>query len=392
MLQLSKIKYKPMNSGELFRALDRLTRFKHPRIKYRRVFCDILINHLIEPKLNLKKIEELDDAELAALAAKIWNESADFLSGKWKVESGKLEQSGEWRVESGAVKHGNNPLSLWEREEFHCERLASNRNSGEGFNSTLHSPLFTLLKTEDSELFFIDKNTDILLNTNLNISGVLSLQCDMPDIPINLQRLFEIKNNFPLSTLHSPLEKPTLKKLREENGLKFPLEKIILCEGITEEILLPVFADILGYNFNKKGVHLISAGGKNQIARRYTEYKDSVKIPIFILLDEDAKEIEKILSPILQPKDKIHLIKQGEFEDILSKKTLQKVLKSEFGIPNANLSANEPMCKILTELLRINGAGDFKKADFAKKVKNVLNKKSEITAELVNIVNGIRDL
>jgi len=35
---------------------------------------------------------------------------------KWKIET-------EWGF----------PLSLWERVEFHCERLASNRNSGEGF-------------------------------------------------------------------------------------------------------------------------------------------------------------------------------------------------------------------------------------------------------------------
>ena len=34
---------------------------------------------------------------------------------------------------------------------------------------------------------------------------------------------------------------------RSNFGLKFPVEKVIIAEGITEEILLPKFAQICGY-------------------------------------------------------------------------------------------------------------------------------------------------
>lgn len=42
---------------------------------------------------------------------------------------------------------------------------------------------------------------------------------------------------------------------REALGVKYPLKKIVIAEGITEEILLPKFAKINEHNFDKSGIH-----------------------------------------------------------------------------------------------------------------------------------------
>ena len=40
-----------------------------------------------------------------------------------------------------------------------------------------------------------------------------------------------------------------------------------IVEGITEEILLPVFSKLLGYDFYAHGIQIIPAGGKNQVVK-----------------------------------------------------------------------------------------------------------------------------
>ena len=44
------IKIKPLNKKQLILYFDRLTRFKYPEIKFKRVFSDIILKNLISPK------------------------------------------------------------------------------------------------------------------------------------------------------------------------------------------------------------------------------------------------------------------------------------------------------------------------------------------------------
>ena len=43
-----------MDREDIYLSLDRLTRFKNPEIKYRRVFYDIILKHLVQPSLSVK--------------------------------------------------------------------------------------------------------------------------------------------------------------------------------------------------------------------------------------------------------------------------------------------------------------------------------------------------
>ena len=97
----------------------------------------------------------------------------------------------------------------------------------------------------ENSIFLLDDNINDLLKNKINYKTALAL-IDTEEIPLNLKWL---------KSLACAVD---IKQTREQFSLLYPLEKIIICEGITEETLLPVFADILGYNFNRNGVYVLS--------------------------------------------------------------------------------------------------------------------------------------
>ena len=76
------MKYKYLTKEQIIISLDRLTRFKNTREKYLRVFSDILVACLIEPKLKKSDIENLDFAILTDYVSEILNSSIELLSPK----------------------------------------------------------------------------------------------------------------------------------------------------------------------------------------------------------------------------------------------------------------------------------------------------------------------
>ena len=65
---------------------------------------------------------------------------------------------------------------------------------------------------------------------------------------------------------------------------------------------------------------------------------------------------------------------------------------NEFQISISELKTDQPMCKTLEDILKSHGVGDFKKADFAKKMANILQKDYHISDELVNIITRLKNL
>lgn len=61
---------------------------------------------------------------------------------------------------------------------------------------------------------------------------------------------------------------------------------LILVEGETEELALPVWLDQLGFNCNLCGVSIVRVNGKNQIPK-YWRLFSSFKIPLIIVVDDD---------------------------------------------------------------------------------------------------------
>jgi hypothetical protein len=235
----------------------------------------------------------------------------------------------------------------------------------------------------------------------INSSIETSIECDA-DYTIN-RRLLECENS--LFNLDEQVQilleneinyAPIIPLVEARRGGKlcFPPRKIILTEGITEEILLPEFAKFCGYDFEQNGVHIISAGGKNQVVKYFYRLYESLKIPIFVLFDNDAAQNSCEITPKLRPGDKIHLIENGEFEDLLPisliKKTLNYSLKNFYKVEESDLVQGLPMVKILEEFFKRQGLNEFKKSDFAQLVKKNISSEADVSAEIRLIIEGIK--
>lgn len=320
---MKNIKLKPLTKEQIIISTDRLTRFKFTETKYMRVFKDILVNNLIEPKYKKTEIDNLDYAEITRLAEFIIN--------------------------------------------FSLKELGVNIENSNRINKEL--------KDYENYLFKLDDNTNKFLENNINYDGITVL-AENSDVK-NLQWFNSLKTDSDRILM------------RENHSLKYPLSCVLICEGITEETLLPEFARICGYDFDKNGVFVISAGGKNQVVKTFYQLAEFLKIPIFVLLDSDADENYREILPKLRANDKIHIIKHGEFEDILPVHLLEKTLT--YATRNISLTENEKIedgktVEYLTEFFKHRGLHEFKKAEFAAMVKFNISDKTDVSDEIREII------
>lgn len=241
-----------------------------------------------------------------------------------------------------------------------------------------------IIKNDEEKIFYLTNEDREFLNSKIDFLALINL-LNENTLPLNLKRL-KFQNNL------------TSNETREKYATLFPVSKVVLVEGITEEILLIEFAKILGLDFKKEGIFVLGAGGKNQVARKYYKLIEEIKIPIFILLDSDAIEIANLIIPKLRNKDKLHLIKTGEFEDILTGKLIKNALNFHFAqnmLNNENeFEENGHAVVELHDCFKNNGWGEFKKADFAKIIREYLHqaKNPPVSDELKLITDEIKNL
>ena len=236
-----------------------------------------------------------------------------------------------------------------------------------------------IIENYENSVFINDDETKKYLKNSINFDLFIPLIDE--SCPINLRWLKAISKNTDLI------------KLRHENGYKFPIEKVLLVEGITEEILLPAFSKYLGFDFYKEGIQIIPAGGKNQVVKMYYKLIEELKLPIFILLDKDAEENISQIKPKLRDIDKIHLVSCGEFEDLLPKTLIIKTVNNELNnfasISQEDLDKELPTAKNLENIFKTKGLHEFKKADFAKMVRDNITEDSDISPEISSIIMEI---
>lgn len=320
------MKYKKLTKSQIIISIDRLTRFKPVEEKYLRVFKDIIVSNLIEPKYKKSALDNMDNEQVRDIATEIFNSS--------------LEQSPELYI-----------------NEY--------------------------LKTYETKIYNISEDAKKLLDNKLNFSEAIKL-IDKTDVQ-NLQWLKDIAD-----------KKDTIIE-RQTNGTLYPIEKIVIAEGITEEILLPKFSDLCGYNFDRNGVKIIAAGGKNQVVKLYYKLYLDLNLPVFILLDKDAESNEELINHKLRKQDKVYLLDSGEFEDLLPKNLIVNTINNEFKnfvkTTAAELFKEElSTVKILEEFFKEKCLHEFKKAEFATRIKQQTTSVSDISEEVKKIIDEIKAL
>ena len=343
------MKFKNLKKEQIIISLDRLTRFKNTKEKYLRVFSDILISCLIEPKLKKTDIEKMDYNLMAGYVSEIFNTSINnFL-----------------------------PINTID-------------------NAARQNNVNSYIKDYENSIFNNDDDTQKLLNNNINYDAAIKLidtEC-----PIFLKWLKQMV--FIASSFHNTVDQyqyeqfiDISKQSRKDLLLKYPIEKVLLVEGITEEILLPAFSKFIGYDFYANGIQIIAAGGKNQVVKKYYELTNQLKLPVFVLLDKDAEDNIQQIKPKLRQQDTIHLVSCGEFEDLLPKSLIIKTVNSHFknflAITETDLNKDVATAKILEEIFKTKGLHEFKKAEFAKLVRENISENIDITPEINDIINEI---
>ncbi len=330
-----KLKYKFLTKDELIINLDRLSRFKLPEESFNRVFISILINCLISPKYSKKELENLSADIISDYVKTIWNSSVKNLFPNFDNNN-----------------YTNNALKMTVQIPFKIT----------------------------------DERTKTFINTKLILSPILN-SLDINSVPLNLKFLIMADK------IDEKLSNICIDNLRSKYSLKFPIKKLIIVEGITEENLLPVFAKKLGYDFDKLGIYILGAGGKSKSPSLYIKLRDKLNIPVILLFDNDAVSVCNTLKKQLKRNDKIIVINNGEFEDILSLNLIKRTLNKEFTLSEPiimeDLHKYNKMCDNLEYFFRTRNIGEFKKSKFSQLIAQNIKYDTDITEDVKKIINDI---
>lgn len=416
ILQLDEIVFKPMSYKELFISLERLLRFKNPFIKTDRVYREIIFKHLIFPKINLKKYSELPIGTILALVQNIWNTSVSLLTNCDSKDYDlntylAFEEIKEFKVKETLNKIivSSNFQGLLQPGETTFEELIS--ETPESFlrlielfehNGINYNKNYCGLNDFDNltKLYFACK-----LAYPLQIQSFLALTQKDENITLNISRISwlnklikKYKLNLDNPSLKEKLEKIYLKAedYRVEYSFQKPLKLIVLVEGITEELVLPVFADKSGINAHKFGIKIIACGGKNQVAKLYNRMKKETNLPIFIILDSDAFEIAEHIKQTIRKKDELFLIAEGEFEDILPDELICRAVNSYYAlsgeIEKTDIIQSQRKTESLINIWKQKGFGDFRKVEFAQIISENILSTEDLSSQMLNIIENIKKM
>lgn len=332
-------KYKLLTFDELVINLDRLSRFKLPDLSFKRVFFDIINKCLISPKYSKNELESADFNLISHIVQKIWNDSVS---------------------------------------KFSCQ-----------YPKAPDIALNTLRYLINYTFKNLNENTKILLNTDLLFSPVLK-NINYDNAVYNLK--FLIKADNEIKSIDN-INLTNLKRIRNKYGLYYPLEKVLIVEGITEEILLPVFAEKINHNFSKEGIYILGAGGKSKSPALYLKLKEKLNLPLILLFDSDAFEICSNLNNILLKKDKYILIEKGEFEDILSPNLIKRTLNNQYQPASPllikDLKRYDKMCDNIEFFFKSRHLGEFKKSSFAKLLASNIKYHTDSSEDIKKILLSI---
>lgn len=301
---------KSMDIAQMVLALDRISRFKFPEKKLKRVYVETICAHLISPSFKKTDIEKFDYESLTQLFTEIWN---------YSIFQNFDETSNNYDLNKKYVD-----------EEKKCYKLSSE---------------------------------------------ILNLMPNKVDFYTLVKNIKNVPNNF--------------------DNYKTP-QKIVLTEGITEEILMPVFSKIYGYDWDENYVKIVGIGGKSRILNQYRIFKEQLKIPVFVLMDLDAISIYEQISFELRSVDFAHLVSIGEIEDIIPVNFFKNALNSEYKLQSKisvkDFKPDLKMVENLHNIFKENGFGEFKKSKVAELIKQTITPKSVLSEELIEILNQIKNL
>jgi hypothetical protein len=186
---------------------------------------------------------------------------------------------------------------------------------------------------------------------------------------------------------------------RHQLPASFLPRRVLLVEGPTEQIVIPHLAQCLGLNLAARAIMLVSAGGANQLMRRYMHYRELVALPIDCILDGDVASHGEALSEHLRDQDHLYILSSSEMESVFSLEQL--TLIANCYLENHREGSIQPEIKIsdwqrnvstkeaLERLWRKRGLGSFDKIGFARAVAKSIRWPAQVPIEIKAIIEKI---
>lgn len=138
---------------------------------------------------------------------------------------------------------------------------------------------------------------------------------------------------------------------------------VILVEGPAEEYLIPVFGELLGYEFDELGISVCSVSGTNFLPYVRLLGKEGFRIPFAVLTDLDPKDDGKSLGGPRVLRLLGALMEPEEYEALSDDERLERAPQRGIFLNNHTLEidlfksgCHESMCNTLIELTENNAA------------------------------------
>lgn len=174
---------------------------------------------------------------------------------------------------------------------------------------------------------------------------------------------------------------------------------LLLVEGPTDALLIPHLAGCLAVDFSELGVMVLPAGGSNQVLRRFLDLRDLTAIPMVVVVDSDAGQQAEVLADALRDRDRLHVLKSGEIEDVFADEVLVGLVNEHLKsqrlvklIEISDLQKGGRRTQILDRLWRDRGLGSFDKIGFARTIVEKLHDPAQVPQDVVEIVESVKFL
>ena len=313
---------------------------------------DKSINYYLDSEINKFKEEVLSEKN----SDELYQTLSEFLPEFKKIE---LDIHQEPKINLNINVHLLNSKG----QEISLEKM------GDGTNRRTTMALFKHKQDKDDLCYVFDEpDTHLHIKAQLDIFRLFKdLTSDNKQViltthspylinevnPNDIKLLFlDSDNKSNIKTLTEETESDFLKNLGISNVDLFFTNKLIIVEGESEELFLPIFYEkIFGYPISHKFIKIVKADGIDDISNFVRIIKDTFpSTNIFILMDNDASDKEENkLDMIIRKYDDIsqeNIFRLGkiEFEDSFSDEVLVKSINDylkEIGCEDKEISVEQ---------------------------------------------------
>jgi hypothetical protein len=391
-----RFSFKPPGWDNLVASANRLLKFEFPTIRNIKVCERLIKTNVLSTGLSKKALETLPLNSLETIYANLWRAwlgESVTLADEWlslfllaeDLDGFQLDAMVEQDVEQLGLRDQGTMHSYYYRGELNREQMTTFL-AGHGYRTDYLVPAekleiaYLICRRLTSPLpwsSLLDKLEPSDLKRYPRLAYLKAIYQELTQKEWITESITPATAFRKLSQLSQWLNHKDFARAGAAHHLPRPVKTLVIVEGETEKLLLPVFAQAMNLDFNLLGIHLLPAGGKNHVLSIYRQQAKTLNCPIFSILDQDAGEIAQEIRSDFRKGDYIFTIQEGEFEDLYDLALVLKTINMNYQ-PYPEVTAysfqklaEESRAKGRVQALKVlwqsYNLGSFDKIDFAIK-------------------------